>query len=118
MLGAKERKDGSLEVVGLGDADKMLDDFWNAAHSTDKLSSCVMSDRDANIESVESKELIAIEVPCADRRLRSIYVNGNPITGTYRCGKSRQRRENSPDERRTTAGRATCSTSTDAFSTT
>ncbi len=39
VLGAKERKDGTLEVVGLGDAGKMLDDFWNAAHSPDKLSS-------------------------------------------------------------------------------
>lgn len=84
VLGAKEHKDGTLEVVGLGDADKMLDDFWNAAHSIDKLSYCVMSDRDANIKSVDGKELIVIEVPRADRRLRPIYVNGNPVTGTYR----------------------------------
>ena len=84
VLGAKERKDGTLEVVGLCDADRMLDDFWNAAHSPDKLSCCVMSDRDVNIESVDGKELIAIEVPRADRRLRPIYVNGNPVTGTYR----------------------------------
>ena len=84
VLGAKERKDGTLEVVGLGDADKMLDDFWNSAHSTDKLSCCVMSDKDANIESVAGKELIVVEVPRADRHLRPIYVNGNPVTGTYR----------------------------------
>lgn len=84
VLGAKERRDGTLELVGLDDADKMLDDFWNAAHSPDKLSCCVMSDRDANIEGVDSKELIVIEVPRADRRLRPIYVNGNPVTGTYR----------------------------------
>lgn len=84
ILGAKERKDGTFEVVGLGNADKMLDDFWNAAHSPDKLSCCVMSDRDVNIESVEGKELIVIEVPRADRCLRPVYINGNPVTGTYR----------------------------------
>ena len=84
VLGAKERKDGTLEVVGLDDADKMLDDFWNAAHSTDKLSCCVMSDKDANIESVDGKELIVVEVPRADRHLRPIYMNGNPVTGTHR----------------------------------
>ncbi len=84
MLGAKERNDGTLEVVGLGDADRMLDDFWNAAHSTDKLSYYAMSDRDASIESTDGKDLILIEVPRADRRLRPIYVNGNPVTGTYR----------------------------------
>lgn len=84
VLGAKERKDGTLEVAGLDDADRMLDDFWNAAHSADKLSYCVMSDRDVSIESIEGKELIVIEVPRADRRLRPVYVNGNPVTGTYR----------------------------------
>lgn len=84
VLGLRELKDGSLEVVGLAHADKMLDDFWNAAHSPDKLSCCVMSDNDVNIESVEGKELIVIEVPRADRRLRPIYINGNPVTGTYR----------------------------------
>lgn len=45
VLGAKESKDGTLEIAGLADADKMLDDFWNAAHSPDKLSCCVVSDR-------------------------------------------------------------------------
>lgn len=84
VLGAKERKDGTLEIAGLADADKMLDDFWNAAHSPDKLSCCVMSDRDARIEHVDGKELIVIEVPRADRHLRPVYVNGNPVTGTYR----------------------------------
>ncbi|NHM16823.1 hypothetical protein GMI69_09210 [Eggerthellaceae bacterium zg-887] len=85
VLGAKERKDGTLEVVGVGDADKMLDDFWNTAHSPGKLSYCVMSGRSASIESVGGKELIVIEVPRADRRLRPAYVNGNPVTGTCRC---------------------------------
>jgi len=84
VLGAKEHKDGTLEAVGLNDADKMLDDFWNAVHSADKLSCCIMTDKDARIECVDGKELIIVEVPRADRRLRPVYVNGNPITGTYR----------------------------------
>ena len=49
VLGMRERKDGTLEAVGLRDADKMLDDFWNAAHSTDKLSYCIMADKDVRI---------------------------------------------------------------------
>lgn len=84
VLGAKERKDGTLDLAGLDDADKMLDDFWNAAHSADKLSCCIMSDKDAGIENVDGKDLIIIEVPRADRHLRPVYVNGNPVTGTYR----------------------------------
>ncbi len=38
VLGVKESNDGSFELVGLKDARKMLDDFWNAALSKDKLS--------------------------------------------------------------------------------
>lgn len=55
-----------------------------AAHSPDKLSCCAISGKDANIESVAGKELIVIEASRADRRLRSIYVNSNPVTSTYR----------------------------------
>ena len=84
VLGAKERKEGTLEVSGLSNADKMLDDFWNAAHSSDKLYPCVLADRDVRIEGVEGAQLIVIDVPRADRHLRPVYVNGNPMTGTYR----------------------------------
>ena len=31
LLGVEERDDGTLVAVGLNDAHKMLDDFWNAA---------------------------------------------------------------------------------------
>ena len=84
VLGAKERKEGTLEVSGLSNADKMLDDFWNAAHSSDKLYPCVLADRDVRIEGVEGAQLIVIDVLRADRHLRPVYVNGNPMTGTYR----------------------------------
>lgn len=84
VLGAKEQKDGALEVSGLSDADKMLDDFWNAAHSPDKLYPCILSDKDARIVDVDGAQLIVLDVPRADRHLRPIYINGNPMTGTYR----------------------------------
>ena len=47
VLGVKERKDGTLEIVGLSDAHKMLDDFWNAALSKDKMSARFLNDEDA-----------------------------------------------------------------------
>lgn len=84
VLGAKELRDGTLEISGLSDADKMLDDFWNAAHSPDKLYPCVLSDKDVRIEEIEGAQLIVVDVPRADRHLRPVYVNGNPMTGTYR----------------------------------
>lgn len=49
MLGAKEREDKTLEIVGLADPDTMLDNFWNAALSKDKLSTRFLSDENARI---------------------------------------------------------------------
>ena len=37
VLGAEELKDGTFNVVGIKKADKVLDDFWNAALSKDKV---------------------------------------------------------------------------------
>lgn len=84
LLGVAERKDKTLEAVGLKDAHRMADDFWNAAHSPDKMSPCVLADKDVRIESVEGKDVLVIEVPRAKRQQRPVYVNGNPVRGTYR----------------------------------
>lgn len=62
----------------------MADDFWNAAHSSDKLSPCVLADKDVRIERVDGKDVLVIEVPRAKRQQRPVYVNGNPVRGTYR----------------------------------
>lgn len=84
LLGVAEREDKSLEAVGLKDAHRMADDFWNAAHSPDKLSPCVLADRNVRIVSVDGKDVLVIEVPRAKRQQRPVYVNGNPVRGTYR----------------------------------
>ncbi|WP_294441098.1 RNA-binding domain-containing protein [uncultured Slackia sp.] len=84
LLGVAERRDKSLEVVGLPDASRTLEDFWNTAHNPGKLSPCVLSSDDARVEEVDGKEVVVIEVPRARRQLRPVHINGNPKTGTYR----------------------------------
>ncbi len=84
LLGVAERQDKSLEVVGLPDASRTLEDFWNTAHNPGKLSPCVLSGDDARVEEVDGKEVVVIEVPRARRQLRPVHINGNPKTGTYR----------------------------------
>lgn len=84
LLGVAERRDKSLEVVGLPDASRTLEDFWNTAHNPGKLSPCVLSGDDVRAEEVDGKEVVVIEVPRARRQLRPVHINGNPKTGTYR----------------------------------
>ena len=85
VLGVKENtKTHELFVVGLKDARKMLDDFTNAANSTDKLSYPIFSDEHLSIETVRGREVVVIEVPRADRRIRPVYEGHDPFKGTYR----------------------------------
>lgn len=84
ILGARERKDGSLEIVGLKDARKMLDDFWNAALSKDKLSARFLKDENAQIETVDGKDIIAIDVPRASRTMRPVFLNKDILGETWR----------------------------------
>ncbi|WP_165046224.1 RNA-binding domain-containing protein [Adlercreutzia sp. ZJ138] len=84
VLGAKERDNGTLEVVGLSDAHKMLDDFWNAALSKDKLSARFLREEDAFIESLGDKEIVVIEVPRVNRFLRPVFLNKDILGETWR----------------------------------
>lgn len=84
VLGVTERKDGSFEVHGIPKAGKVLDDFWNAALSEDKLSARFMRDADATVEPVDGKDVVVIRVPWVDRYTRPVYIDNNLFGGTFR----------------------------------
>ncbi len=84
VLGVAEQRDGTLEALGIPQADKVLDDFWNAALSDDKLSTRLFRDKDVQIEMVDGKQVLVINVPWANRRIRPIYINGDLFGGTFR----------------------------------
>lgn len=60
ILGAKERKDKTLEIIGLADAHKMLDDFWNAAMSKNKLSAKFCRMRMSILTALMAKMLLSL----------------------------------------------------------
>jgi len=84
VLGAVELEDGTFDVVGITKADKVLDDFWNAALSEDKVSARFMKDGDAAVETVDGKDIVVIRVPWADRHIRPVYINNDLFGGTFR----------------------------------
>lgn len=84
VLGASERKDGSLEVHGIPMAERVLDDFWNAALSKDKVSARFMKDGDASVESIDGKDVVVIRVPWANRYIRPVFINDDLFGGTFR----------------------------------
>ena len=84
VLGVTERKDGSFVVHGIPKVGKVLDDFWNAALSEDKISARFMRDSDATLETVEGKDIIVIRVPWVDRHMCPIFINDSIFGGTFR----------------------------------
>ena len=85
VLGVSERRDdGSFVVHGIPKAEKVLDDFWNAALSEDKLSARFMKDADATVETVEGKDIVVIRVPWVDRYTRPVYIDNSIFGGTFR----------------------------------
>ena len=85
VLGVKENmKTRELRVLGVPDAQKMLEDFTNAANSADKLSYPVFSDEHLGIEDIGGKEVVVIEVPRVGRRHRPVYEGKDIFAGTYR----------------------------------
>ena len=84
VLGVSERKDGSFVVHGIPKAGKVLDDFWNAALSEDKLSARFMKDADATVETVGGKDIVVIRVPWVDRYTRPVYIDNSIFGDTFR----------------------------------
>ena len=85
VLGVSERKDdGSFIVHGIPKAGKVLDDFWNAALSEDKISARFMRDADATVETADGKDIVVLRVPWVDRHMRPIYINDSIFGGTFR----------------------------------
>ena len=84
LLGVEEYPDKSLHPVELPDPEKLVKDFWNIANNGKKVNVNILSDKDVTIEEVDDKRIVAIRVPRAQRSDKPIFVDENPLTGSYR----------------------------------
>jgi predicted HTH transcriptional regulator len=86
LLGVEEHKDKSLHVVGLDKPEKLVTEIWNTVNNPQKISVSLLLDKHVRIETADGKRIIVMEVPRADRGLRPVYIDHNPISGTFRRG--------------------------------
>lgn len=84
LLGVSERKDHSLVVDGLTDAQKMEKDFWNMVNNRQKVNRNIMTNHMVHKEQVEGRDILVVEVPRAERTARPVYKGQDPFNGTYR----------------------------------
>ena len=91
--------------------DGVLADFWNQVNNPQKVSRNLISHHSVAKHALpEGRWVIAIQVPRASRKERPVFINGNPLTGTfkrqqsgdYRCTEDEVKRmlaEQTEDER-------------------
>ncbi len=84
LLGVEEYKDKTFHPIKLPDPQQLIEDFSELLCDPKKVNRNILSEDDITIEHIEEKEIVAIRVPRAMRYLRPIYIDGNPMTGTYR----------------------------------
>jgi len=85
LLGVKEHEDGSLEALGIENPQKVLDELWNGLNNPQKASVNLLSE--ANVTrhlAPKGRYVLEIAVPIAPRQQKPVFINSNPLKGTYR----------------------------------
>ena len=70
-------------ITGVDDAAKIRKDFWNIVNNPEKVNVNLLKDEDVETVELEGKNVVAIRVPMADYNTRPVYINNNPLRGTY-----------------------------------
>lgn len=87
VLGIKEgTKSKTLSLAGLKEeqVERMKDELFRQLHNRQKVSACILTDKDVSIERIEDSYLLFIQVPQAARSQRPIYIGVDPERGSYR----------------------------------
>ena len=83
VLGVTQKKN-QLSIVGVKNTNGKLKAFWDNHNNQQKLSSQICSSSDIEVVEVDNNNLIIIKVPKADRKQRPVYINNNPMIGTFK----------------------------------
>ncbi|NLV26467.1 MAG: ATP-binding protein, partial [Methanomicrobiales archaeon] len=84
LLGVEEKPKNHFSVYGLKQVRKIREDLSNTLNNRQKVSKNLLQDSDVSEVQVADKIILVIRVPRATREEKPIYLNNNPITGTYR----------------------------------
>lgn len=72
-----------FSFVSVTNPQQRVVDFWNTINSS-KISSNILMDSDVGICKVKGADIIWIHVPRAEYKYRPVYINENPIKGTFK----------------------------------
>lgn len=71
-------------IVNIENPQARIKDFWDTINSNTKVSISILRDTDVGTCVIDGKTIIWIEVPQADYTQKPVYINNNPISGTFK----------------------------------
>jgi len=83
VLGVQEQQ-GQRHIAGIKNPEAQRKAFWDCHNDAKKLSAPLCNEDDVQILTVQDKQLLLIHIPQASRIQRPVYINGNPLSGTYK----------------------------------
>ena len=75
--------DKRFSFVSIHNPEQRLKDFWNTING-EKVSANILVDANVGTCEIEGATIIWIQVPQADYRLKPVYINGNPMKGSFK----------------------------------
>lgn len=83
-LGVRE-KSGAFSIdAGIMLPDKVRGQIFDQVCNPQKVSVNLLAATDVEVIDVRGKHIIVVRVPAASRQHKPVYIDGNPLTGTYR----------------------------------
>lgn len=70
--------------TGITNPDKIIRDFWNTVNNSSKVSANILVDSNVGVDEYQGGTIIWIDVPPASYKQRPVYINGNPLNGTFK----------------------------------
>jgi ATP-dependent DNA helicase RecG len=83
ILGVSEKR-GQFFITGIINPDRQCKDFWDNHNNPQKINTPILNESDVSILRIDNKSLIIIKVPRVPRNQKPIYINRNPLLGTYK----------------------------------
>ena len=84
LLGARERSDGSFDLRGIVDIERVERELWNLLQNQQKVSSNLLRQQDVErIELNDGRSVLVLRVPKAGRSDRPVFINGSWERGTF-----------------------------------
>lgn len=84
FLGLRELEDGSFELAGVADPQKVIDELWTSLRNPQVVNVDILNEQLVEVVNFDGLNIIHVTVPRATRKQRPVYLRGNPLTGSYK----------------------------------